>query len=53
MALYSYTLAAVVAELRERAVAAEPQESLIGWLASLVKGLGIKIVPINVLLRNF
>ena len=39
----SYTLAALVAELRERAVAGQPQESLIGWLASLVKGLGIKI----------
>ena len=39
----SYTLAALVAELRERAVAGEPQESLIGWLASLVKGLGIKM----------
>ena len=38
----SYTLAALVAELRERAVAGELQESLIGWLASLVKGLGIK-----------
>ena len=39
----SYTLAALVAELRERAVAEEPQESLIGWLASLVKRLGIKM----------
>ena len=39
----SHTLAALVAELRERAVAGEPQESLIGWLASLVKGLGIKM----------
>ena len=39
----SYTLAALVAELRERAEAGEPQESLIGWLASLVKGLGIKM----------
>ena len=39
----SYTLAALVTELRERAVAGEPQESLIGWLASLVKGLGIKM----------
>ena len=39
----SYTLAALVAELRERAVAREPQESLMGWLASLVKGLGIKM----------
>ena len=39
----SHTLAALVAELRERAVAGEPQESFIGWLASLVKGLGIKI----------
>ena len=39
----SYTLAALVTELRERAVAGEPQESLIGWPASLVKGLGIKI----------
>ena len=37
----SYTLASLVAELRERAVAEAPQESLIGWLASLVKGLGI------------
>ena len=35
--------AALVAELRERAVAGESQESLIGWLASLVKGLGIKM----------
>ena len=44
MALYSsYTLAALVAKLRERAVAGEPQESLIGWLASLVTGLGIKM----------
>ena len=33
----------LVAELRERAVAGEPQESLIGWLASIVKGLGIKM----------
>ena len=39
----SHTLEALVAELRERAVAGEPQESLIGWLASLVKGLGIKM----------
>ena len=39
----SYTLAALVDELRERAVAGEPQESLIGWLASLVKDLGIKM----------
>ena len=39
----SYTLAALVGDLRERAVAGEPQESLIGWLASLVKGLGIKM----------
>ena len=36
----SYTLAALVAELRERAVAGE---SSIGWLASLVKRLGIKM----------
>ena len=39
----SHTLAALVAELRERAVVGESQESLIGWLASLVKGLGIKM----------
>ena len=39
----SYTLAALVAELRERAVAGEPQEPLIGWIASLIKGLGIKM----------
>ena len=39
----SHTLAALVAELRKQAVAGEPQESLIGWLASLVKGLGIKM----------
>ena len=39
----SYTLAALVAELRERAVAGEPQESLIGWLVLLIKGLGIKM----------
>ena len=39
----SYTLVALVAKLREWAVAGEPQESLIGWLASLVKGLGIKM----------
>ena len=39
----SRTLEALVAELRERSVAGEPQQSLIGWLASLVKGLGIKI----------
>ena len=39
----SYTLAALVAELREWAVAGEPQESLMGWLASLVKGLGIEM----------
>ena len=39
----SHTLAALVAELHERAVAREPQESLIGWLASLAKGLGIKM----------
>ena len=37
----SHTFAALVAEFRERAVAGDPQESLIGWLASLVKGLGI------------
>ena len=44
MAVFSsYTLAALVAELRERTVAGEPYESLIGWLASLVKGLGIKM----------
>ena len=44
MALYSsYMLVALVAKLRERAVAGQPQESLIGWLASLVKGLGIKM----------
>ena len=36
----SYTLAALVAELRERAVAGEWQESLLAWLA---KGLGIKM----------
>ena len=42
-AVNSYTLAALVAELRERAVAKEPQELLIGWLASFVKGLGIKM----------
>ena len=39
----SHTLAALVAELRERAVAGEPHESLIGWLSSLVKGLGIQM----------
>ena len=39
----SYTLAVLVAELRERAVAGEPRESLIGWLASLVNGLGINM----------
>ena len=39
----SHTLVALVAELRERAMAGEPQESLIGWFASLVKGLGIKM----------
>ena len=39
----SYTLAALVVELRERAVALEPQEPLIGWLATLVKGLGINM----------
>ena len=39
----SDTLAALVDELHERAVAGEPQESLFGWLASLVKGLGIKM----------
>ena len=33
----SYTLAALIAELRERAVAGEPQESLIGSLALLNK----------------
>ena len=38
-----HTLVALVAELRERAVAGKPQESLIGWLVSLVKGLGIKM----------
>ena len=44
MTLYSsHTLAALVSELRERAVTGEPQESLIGWLASLVKCLGIKM----------
>ena len=41
--LSSHTLAALVAELRERAVAGELQESSIGWLALLVKGLGIKM----------
>ena len=39
----SQTLAALVAELRGRALAGKPQESLIGWLALLVKGLGIKM----------
>ena len=39
----SHTLTALVAELRERAVAGEPQKSIIGCLASLVKGLGIKM----------
>ena len=39
----SHTLAALVAELRERAVVGESQESLIGWLVSLVKSLGIKM----------
>ena len=39
----SYTLVALVAELCQRALAGEPQESFIGWLASLVKGLGIKM----------
>ena len=39
----SHTLAALVAELRERAVAGEPQESFISWLALLVKALGIKM----------
>ena len=39
----SHTLAALVDELRERALAGGPQESLIGWLASLLKGLGIKM----------
>ena len=39
----SHTLEVLVAELRERAVAGEPQESFIGWLASLVKGLGKKM----------
>ena len=39
----SQTLAALVAELRERAVAREPQESSIGLLAPLVKGSGIKM----------
>ena len=44
MALYSsQKLAALVAELREPTVAGEPQESLIRWLASLLKGLGIKM----------
>ena len=44
MALCCYHMrAALVAELRERHVAGEPPESLIGWLASLVKGLGIKM----------
>ena len=38
-----HTLAALVAELRERAAAGEPQESLIVWLALPVKGLGIKL----------
>ena len=49
----SHTLAALVAELREQAMAGELQESLIAWLASLVKGLGIKICTINVLLAIF
>ena len=39
----SYTLAALVTEFRERAVAGEPQKSIIGWLASLVKSTGIKM----------
>ena len=39
----SYPLAALVAEHRERVVAGEPQESLIGWLAMLKKGLGMRM----------
>lgn len=39
----SHTLAALVAKHRERALAGEPQDSLIGWLSLLVKGLGIKL----------
>ena len=49
----SHTLAALVAELREQAVAGEPQELLIGWLSALVKGLGIMVRTDKSMLRNF
>ena len=52
----SYTLAALAAELRELAVAGEPQESFcsrFGWLASLVKGLGIMMRVYKCTARQF
>ena len=39
----SHTLATLVAELHERAVAGEPPESLIGWFTLVLKGPGIKM----------
>ena len=39
----SHTLAALVAQLHQRAVAGEPKDLLLDWLASLVKGLGRKM----------
>ena len=38
-----YTLATLVAELRERAEAGEPQASLVEWLHSLASDLGIRM----------
>ena len=38
-----YTLTSLVAELRERAEAGEPQAHLVKWLHSLASGLGIRM----------
>ena len=38
-----YTLVTLVAELRERAEAGEPQDSLVEWLHPLASGLGIRM----------
>ena len=38
-----YTLTTLVAELRERAEAVEPQASLVEWLHSLTSGFGIRM----------
>jgi len=38
-----YTLVSLVAELRERAEAGEPQRALVEWLYSLARGLGVQM----------